>query len=728
MFALPTPSKEQKNVISNINNNIVVNSVAGSGKTTTILHIAQHIEKTQPLDKILLLTYNKKLKIETRRKVINLGITNIEVHSYHSCIVKYYNSECHNDYNLMHHIDNFKSTDLKPFSLIVIDEAQDMCALYYKFVNILVADLLVLEFPPKQIKFAIIGDKFQSIFDFNGADYRFIDCATQLFGNLSEVKDWANCNLSMSYRITNQMAAFLNGAILKMDRLKANKNGDSVDYVICNVFNQSYTFFKNDIINNYKYGDIFILAASVKSPMSPVRKFANLLSNDGLPIYVPGSDEEPLDEEVLNGKIVFSTFHQVKGLERKCVLVFGFDQSYFDFHEKHKTNDVCPNTLYVALTRASEKLILFHHYENNFLKFLNAKKLKKYCRIKQLITSKHLSASQEKQLQKIEEQLCDLSLESLTIQDETKTTKKTDWAVCDLLRHLPVTTIYDAMKCVQSFSVVESSDLIEIRNKINGIVLDGDKLIETCAEINGTALAAYFEYKITDKITIKEEIKNSGKKEISQFILGCDNFTYENLLKYSTAYCADRSGYMFKLNQIANYDWIHKSHFEFAFERMKQYISNNCKFEYNPRAGKFKDIYNIQGRIDILDIDNKTIWEIKAVSAIKPDHILQLAIYGYLYNNANKNDPYKCKLFNILDGNIIEISANENDMENIIEELIRVKQSAQLSLSDEKFIAELLNVKKTSISNVISATFEVPTVSQSSVSCGDLLQNDQFLF
>jgi superfamily II DNA or RNA helicase len=92
---LPEFSIEQYNIIQqlSLNNNVVVDSVAGSGKTTTNLHIAKRF----PLFLILLLTYNKKLKLETREKAKKLGINNIEVHSYHSFCVKYYDNECFND-------------------------------------------------------------------------------------------------------------------------------------------------------------------------------------------------------------------------------------------------------------------------------------------------------------------------------------------------------------------------------------------------------------------------------------------------------------------------------------------------------------------------------------------------------------------------------------------------------------------------------------------------------
>lgn len=55
MTTLYPPSNEQLQVINNVsNNNMVVDAIAGAGKTTTILHIA----KTHETKKILLITYN----------------------------------------------------------------------------------------------------------------------------------------------------------------------------------------------------------------------------------------------------------------------------------------------------------------------------------------------------------------------------------------------------------------------------------------------------------------------------------------------------------------------------------------------------------------------------------------------------------------------------------------------------------------------------------------------
>lgn len=63
---LPDISSEQNEIIQQLrqNNNIVVDSVAGSGKTTCNLHIAKHFSDMN----ILLLTYNSKLKIGHKRE------------------------------------------------------------------------------------------------------------------------------------------------------------------------------------------------------------------------------------------------------------------------------------------------------------------------------------------------------------------------------------------------------------------------------------------------------------------------------------------------------------------------------------------------------------------------------------------------------------------------------------------------------------------------------------
>lgn len=692
VFKLPMPSTEQINVVINADNNIVVNSVAGSGKTTTILHLAQTIATANPRDLILLLTYNKKLKLETRKKIELLKLRNIEAHSYHSAAVKYYDPTCYDDYRLINVVDSGE-TKLPSFNRIIIDEAQDMTELYYKFVCVIVRDLA-----NRYLKFTIVGDKFQSIFNFNGADHRFIQYADVLFSPLTGIQNWITCKLSTSYRITNQMAMFLNKVILKSDRLQAIKNGPPVDYIVCNTFGFYPSQLVYQIISErrYKLDDIFILAPSVKSSKSPVRKVANYLSSQKLPVFVPGSDEEPLDEDVLKGKIVFSTLHQVKGLERKCVFLFGFDQSYFDFFAKNAPKDICPNTLYVGLTRSLERLVIFHHNHHDYLSFMNADLLARYASV-QIKDKMHISS---------------------------RTTSKLDIAVCELTRHISAKVIYDAMGFFSYADEVEPTNVIEIPIRIDGVSSENKTtLTETVAELNGIALASYFEYNTLGTLEILNELLKSNKhSETVRQLCTTENkdadrrsldessthdysfdFTPENLLKLSNAYCSYRSAYIFKMNQITNYNWLTQNQLDSAFERMKTYISKSCMFEVPVFSVSAIMGKNINGCIDILDLGNKTIWEIKAVASIKFEHIIQVAIYGYLFNEMLKSlecrekfglevDGLKYKLFNILNGHIIEVKFDQVCLGDMLGMLIHAKYFDNRTVEDDQFVMDLLAV------------------------------------
>lgn len=126
------------------------------------------------------------------------------------------------------------------------------------------------------------------------------------------------------------MAHFLNQCCRGVRPIHAIKGGLPVHYVICQSFgSRPFRIIMEYLRKGCQLSDLFILAPSVKSEKSPVRQLANKLTERGIPIYVPTSDEEKLDDDLLRGKIVFSTFHQVKGLERPIVLVFNFDVSYF---------------------------------------------------------------------------------------------------------------------------------------------------------------------------------------------------------------------------------------------------------------------------------------------------------------------------------------------------------------------------------------------------------------
>ena len=109
-------SVEQQAISLALNDsNVIADSVAGSGKTTTILHIA----KDYFHQNILLLTYNRRLRLETEYKAKKLGLVNLDVNNYHSFAVKLYNKKCFTDRALMNYLDK-NPIPLKPFTYSIL--------------------------------------------------------------------------------------------------------------------------------------------------------------------------------------------------------------------------------------------------------------------------------------------------------------------------------------------------------------------------------------------------------------------------------------------------------------------------------------------------------------------------------------------------------------------------------------------------------------------------------
>ena len=653
---LPEISIEQNNIIQQLllNNNVVVDSVAGSGKTTCNLHIAKYFHNKH----ILLLTYNSKLKLETRKKAIKLGLHNIEVHSYHSFCVKYYDELCFTD-NIINKIIKTKKIPSKQlnFDLIVPDEAQDITSLYYELICKIYKDNKNIN-----TNICIFGDKKQSIFDFNKADQRFIEYASKLFNFNSN--NWIKCNLSVSFRITYEMSLFINNCLLKEERLISNKiTNNKPRYIICDCFGDrlgtsSRTFEEVKYYFNlgYKPSDIFILAPSIKSVKTPVRQLENKIKREmpDVMVYVPTSDDEKLDEELLEGKIIFSTFHQTKGLERKVVIIFNFDNSYFKFYKKDANSYICSNELYVATTRGIEHLTLFHHENNDYLDFIDKLNIQIYCHFE------------------------DTEMDINAINTNLKTI---DTSITDIIKHLPENIIDE---CFNQLDIITSHT--HKISKINiPLKIYNEKTIESVSEITGIAIPNMFELKLKNEMNIfKELVESDFEKNVINN--GCliqldnkpkqkthnlndidiKNVSSQELLYISNCWNTYKNGYLFKIYQITNYEWLEEKNLTECINRLNELnISANSLFEYRLETEKEIELLNrkLIGYIDCIDKDNNIVYEFKCVQKLEKEHYLQLAIYMYMYelhkikytkhitNEFNKNKDIKY----IVNNDIIEL-------------------------------------------------------------------------
>lgn len=666
---LPDISIEQNDIIKqlSLNYNVIVDSVAGSGKTTCNLHIAKYFNNK----KILLLTYNSKLKIETREKIKKLILNNIEVHSYHSFCVKYYDNYCFNDTNITIILKN-NSLVINKFNydLIVLDEAQDISTLYYHLICKIFKDNNNLN-----TQICIFGDKKQSIFNFNNADERFIKYANDLFKFNSN--KLIKCYLSTSFRITNEMSLFINKCLLKEDRIISNKiTNNKPRYIICNCFNYNKPLeeIKYYLNLGYKPDDIFILAPSVKSLNTPIRILENKIKINmpNIMVYVPINDDEKLDDDLLKGKLIFSTFHQTKGLERKVVIIFNFDNSYFKFYNKNVNPLFCSNELYVATTRGLEHLTLFHHYQNDFLTFIDKSIIENYCYFEG----------------------------NLSINNKNNK-KNIDISITNICKFLPQNVIDN---CFNELNIISNDDYI--LSKINiPLKISNENTIESVSDITGIAIPSMFELKIKNKLSIFDLL---NKKDLSEFIsnkkiinkfnnIDIFNIKPEELLFISNCWNSYKNGYLFKIYQITNYNWLEEKELNIFINRLnKLNISNKCEFEYKLKVQI--ENYDLNGYIDCIDKENNVVYEFKCVQKLEKEHYIQLALYMYMYElyKKNKNNTHKTKyvLFNILNNEYKIIDCEFSKLRKMVKYLINSKYNNYKQISNKDFIINNLKIFK----------------------------------
>jgi hypothetical protein len=678
---LHTISKEQQEIIDALRErkNVIVNSVAGSGKTTSNLHIANTFKDSS----ILLLTYNAKLKIETREKIEKLKLTNIEIHSYHSFCVRYYDNSCYTDAEIIQLLKS-QNGQTHPFSydIVILDEAQDISPLYFNLICKICKDN-ECSTPPQIV---ILGDEKQSIFDFNKADQRFITFADKIF----KFNDypWEKCILSRSFRITHEMSEFINNVMLSNDRIFSQKvSGIKPRYIICNAhgntsgFNRMFSEIEYYLNLGYLPNEIFILAPSVKHPNSPIRRLENRIKRErpDIPIFVPNGDDAKLDKDILENKMIFSTFHQSKGLERKVVLVSGFDESFFNFYKTKANRSVCPNEFYVATSRALEHMSLFHHYEFDYLPFLDKTRLQKYCEV-----IKH----QE--------------LKRTMIKKREITT-----GVTDLIKHLPQDVLNDCFDLLEIEVINEPDHLLDIEVKTSQITIENGKCLkEEVCEITGIAMQFYVEYLINGDIQTyyelltnwKDVIKyynthNPDKVEEFDFV----NMTPQTLLKIANCWNSTerKSGFLFKLQQIIHYDWVSDENLLKCRKRLNQFgFDKNTQIEVNYQNEQESKSHNIKinGFIDFMH--NDRIYELKCVSQLKKEHYLQLAVYKYIYEKSTKKYDCKYFLYNILTDELCAIRNNHTTICKMVEFLLEKKYADIRYVSNEVFLFERENTRR----------------------------------
>jgi hypothetical protein len=713
-------SNEQQSILDNVlaEKNIIVDAVAGTGKTTIILAIADKIKDKQ----ILQMTYNSSLRLDVKAKVDEMKLENIRVHTFHSLAVRYYDPNSFTDTELRRIVLNntHPISTINRFDILVLDECQDMSFLYFQFIIKFIKDM------GSSIQLLIMGDYMQGLYDFKGADTRFLVLADILWNDfrLLRTSGFVKCTMQMSFRITNQICSFVNDVMLGTPRMKACRDDQNVRYIRNSRYNiqnivcaEIYKLFEKGV----KPNEIFILGSSVRGINSNIRKLENSLVQKNIPCHVPFLENDSIDDRVIDKKVVFSTFHCVKGRQRPYVFIVSFDNSYYRFYARNKSIDDCPNTLYVAATRAMKGLYLLEnnqYREDRPLKFLKKTHI-------EMKNSNYIDFYGMQQTNFVEE-------EDTQSSNGMKTQQKHYLTPTELIKFIPESVIEEIIPIIDKILLEEKNDLDEI--DIPSIIETKMGYFEEVSHLNGIAIPCmYYDYLVQKSSTESNKKSNILFDIIHSNIQKMKNHEHiflkkivetipetiekiEDYLYLANICSAIQEKLYFKLAQIDidEYKWLNDDTTTKCKERLDTIIGSDCSLskpyieetiinendELHVRIDRFLEqyfglnkLFRFNARID-MRTDN-TIWELKCTSKISIEHKLQLVIYAWLWKMRSDIDierenaeEKQFKLFNIKTGHIYRLNTDMEDLNKIIVALLKGRYMEEPLKTDEEFIRD----------------------------------------
>ena len=717
-------SEEQQCILDTVKegHNVMVDAVAGTGKTTLILSIAREMPDT----KILQLTYNASLRKDVKETVEKNDIQNLTVHTYHSLAKRYYLSTGYTDTEIRRLL--FKNMPLKEVSpkydMIVLDECQDMTLLYFQLMVKFIKDI------DCNIQLLILGDYMQGLYDFKGADIRFLTMADQVWEGLTNLttQGFQKRTMKMSFRITNQMRNFVNDVMLGEERMNACRDGSVVTYVRNsrnNISRVVYGEITKLLENGVNPSEIFVLGGSVKGANSNIRRLENTLVEKDVPCHVPMLEGDKIDDRVIDGKVVFSTFHSVKGRQRKYVFVVGFDNAYFRFNARTLPRDICPNTLYVAATRATEGLYLLE--SNNYATDRPLEFLKK----------SHIDMKRCDYINfKGHHQTIFQDEEDMNINDNV--VKKHRITPTELVKFISESVIETISPIIDRIFIKETDETITL--EIPSVIETKKGYFEEVSDLNGIAIpCVYYDYLKEAFSETEEEFDNIPRGNVLFDVIdnAIDNMrmndhiflkeivnslpdkieTINDYLYVANVSVAVQETLYFKLKQIEpdEYNWLTDDMVMACKTRLRDVIGPDCEntmpsvedtiiHESSEEQHEKIDEYlrtifdetrqfRFTGRVDL--ISETIAWELKCTSEITIEHLVQVIIYAWLWKMRHSyTEEYEekvFKIFNIKTGEILRLDATMEDLNTIVTTLLKGKFQEPVKKTDDEFIEDCQN-------------------------------------
>ncbi|GKT98665.1 hypothetical protein FLAG1_00559 [Fusarium langsethiae] len=573
-----------------------------------------------------------------------------------------------------------------PFDIVVLDEFQDCNPeTFWLVACFLRSNNVAKEGQPARI--VVLGDERQSIYRFRDADPRYLTLAPELLGPISPYP-FTEVQLGNSFRLPIPAVEFINRGFLGGEQyISSSKHGPKPIVLRCDLKDSDALAEKlSPLIKRNGPENCAIIAPSVRKS-KPLKNLTNTLAKvHGIPISVPTEDEAPLNDQVIHGKMCISTIHQFKGRERELVILLGMDSSYLRYYGRDLPDDKCPNEVFVALTRALGQLVLLNDYEDKMMPCVSVDAVYDTAEVTNM-------TSDEADI--LPPDLPGRPLELGLLLPMSCTAN-------EIARYIQGDALDKVVK--RFLHVKRVSPRLSVHGRINiqnVVASDTQKgFFESVSDINGLVIAAALELETSGTLRslgVRQEEVNRNMPRHPQRLVSW-------LCRLACNYEAQQSGYQPRMIQMEHhrFDWMRHEDLELARRRLDKELvdtDRHLNFEVG-MSGKFlvdDQITKLSGRADIVtsspgnsDGENdKTIWEIKFVSQLTNEHIIQACVYGYLLGSSPAYGKLpRIILYNVRDGDKREIIPRDGlaGLRKLIKNVLRLRYTATGEVSYEEFI------------------------------------------
>jgi hypothetical protein len=440
--------------------------------------------------------------------------------------------------------------------------------------------------------------------------------------------------------------------------------------------------------------------------------------------------DQDKDDRVVDGKIVFSTFHAVKGRQRKHVFIVGFDQGYFQYIARTADPNICPNTLYVAATRATHRLYLLEFGQHatdrplDFLKMGHHEMIEAdYVHFKgtpRILFYKPLEieSNSKKLIEKKHE-------------TPTGLIKFISDSVMDVISPL-IDRIFTCKTTQDCLFLSQDGEPFDIPN-----IVATEYGFEDVSDLNGIALPAMYYDEIHKKygktentnvlytmieaslLEMKDNEHQFLKDIVKELPTVCE--TIDDYLFLANVYVSIQERLYFKLKQIrrTDYNWLTPKMVEMCKSRLDLVLHNECGDNFSLPLTEHTIIHHsleeLHEKIDICllqhftdtNLENfrfrfsaivdlltdNTLWELKCTSKINIDHQLQVIIYAWLWR-ITEREPREFKILNIKTGEIWVLEATTEELTNIVVSILKGRYGKTVEKNDEEFLSEIYSFCK----------------------------------